>query len=93
MFKKWKNIAELCNKIAEGSTLDNCYKDLKRISYAPNIGYRCWIFSYKRTLVCLWDMGNGHYDFYSAASWLDLIIAKISNHIHADAIKTPYIMQ
>lgn len=78
MNRKWRKINELIQHIAEDDTLDGCYKDLARLTYAPNIGYRCWIFSYKRVLVVLGDLGNGHYDFHSAATLLDLIAAKLS---------------
>lgn len=71
-FRKWNNIGELCEKIAENSILENFGKELKRVCYAPHIGYRAWIFKYKGTLVSLWDMGNGHYGFYSAADWRDV---------------------
>ena len=74
MFKKWKNIEELRMKIVEDSTLSKCYEDLECISYAPYFGYRAWIFKYKGTFVCLWDMGNGHYDFHSAVTWEDVFI-------------------
>lgn len=77
MKRKWKNISELCKYISEDDMLESCYKDLKRLTYAPNLGYTSWIFSYKRTLVALFDAGNGHYNFQSAVTLLDFIIAKL----------------
>lgn len=79
MRKKWKNIAELCMKIAEDSTMNNIPKSCFKgpIIYAPNMGYRSWIFHYKNIPVVLCDLGNGHYDFYSAATWFDILEARI----------------
>ncbi len=76
--KKWRKINELTGLIMEDSTLSNCANNLKCLSYAPNIGYRSWIFSYKGTLVALFDAGNGHYDFYTAVNFADLLAAKIT---------------
>lgn len=77
MKRKWNNIRELCELITRDDTLDICGKDLKYLTYAPNLGYRHWIFSYKRTLVALVEFGDGHFDFHSAVSLLDLIVAKL----------------
>ena len=77
MRKKWKNISELIDYIAEDDTLDSCAKYLKCICYAPNIGYKSWIFKYKGTLIALFDLGNGHYDFHKAVTWIDVLLAKI----------------
>lgn len=78
MIKKWQKIGELSRFIMQDSTLDNCAKDLKCLSYAPNIGYRSWIFRYKGALVALDDAGNGHYDFYTVVNFMDLLAAKLT---------------
>lgn len=78
MNKKWKNSHELISLIQEDDTLDVCAANLKCLSYAPNIGYRSWIFSYKGTLVALYDAGNGHYDFHTTVSLVDLLAAKLT---------------
>lgn len=80
MKKKWDNISELIENINidDDTLLRKCEEGIiRKVTYAPNIGYRCWIFRYKGTPVCLWDMGNGHYSFYSAVSWIDILVAKI----------------
>lgn len=78
MKKKWNNINELIEKIAADDMMDNCRGCFTgEATYAPNIGYRAWIMKYKGTPVCLWDMGNGHYSFHSAVSWIDILVAKI----------------
>lgn len=76
--KKWIIISELIDKIADDSTLDNCVKDLSCITYAPQLGYRSYIFKYKSQLVVLSDLGNGHYGFFMPARKSDVIIAKIA---------------
>lgn len=76
--KKWQKIGELSRFIMEDSTLSICADNLKCVTYAPNIGYRSWIFRYKGVLVVLDDAGNGHYDFYTAVSLVDLVAAKLS---------------
>jgi hypothetical protein len=75
--KKWEKIGELYRLILQDSTLSNCPEDLKYVTYAPNIGYRSWIFRYKGVLVALDDAGNGHYDFYTAVSFVDVLLAKL----------------
>lgn len=81
MRKKWENISELILCITKDDMLDSCAKHLKCICYAPNIGYRSWIFKYKGTLVALFDMGNGHYSFYTAVTWIDVLLAKIMDKL------------
>lgn len=77
MKKKWKNSHELISLVQEDDTLSRC-SNLKCLSYAPNIGYRSWIFSYKGTLVALYDAGNGHYDFHTTVSLVDLLAARLT---------------
>lgn len=79
MSRKWKNISELCNKIAEDDMLDSCGRDLTCFGPAHNIGYRSWIFTYKGTPVALFDAGNGHYDFHTAVTYFDLLGAILRN--------------
>lgn len=81
MRKKWNNIRELCMAIDEDDMLDSCAKHLKCLGYAPNIGYRSWIFKYKGTLVALFDSGNGHYDFHTAVTYLDVIEAAVTRFV------------
>lgn len=66
-------------KIAEDDTLEGCEYSLGKAMYAPHIGYRAWIFVYEGIPVCLGDMGNGHYSFYSAVSYIDVLIAWLCN--------------
>lgn len=88
MRKKWKNIGDLYEKIANDDTLINCRNYLTCVTYAPNIGYRSWIFNYKGTLVCLFDAGNGHYDFQTTVTYLDLLEAVLINFIDSIRYKT-----
>lgn len=81
MSKKWKNIYELMQCIAEDDTLSSCKGQIKRICYAPNIGYCSWIFKYNGTLVALFDAGNGHYEFHTAVTRIDMLIAQITTLI------------
>ena len=75
--RKWHEVSELAEIISRDALLDSCSKCLKCLCYAPNVGYRAWIFKYKHTLVSLWDIGNGHYSFHSTVTWFDLLMAKI----------------
>lgn len=78
MRKKWKNLNRLYRLIFIDDTLGRCEEgSIRKVTYAPNIGYNAWIFRYKGTPVCLFDMGNGHYSFHSAVSWIDILVAKI----------------
>lgn len=76
MNKKWRIVSELLECIANDDLLDSCSKNLTCITYAPNVGYRSWIFLYKGILVALWDMGNCHWGFHSTVTLWDLIVAK-----------------
>ena len=87
MRRKWRNICELMQNLFEDDILesDELWKDLRCLTYAPNIGYTCWIFWYKGTLVCLSNhLGNGHWTFHSAVTLLDLIFAKISSKMRKE---------
>jgi len=84
MTKKWKNIHELTKCISEDDTLSLCTGKIKRLCYAPNIGYCSWIFKYNGTLVSLFDAGNGHYEFHTAVTYIDLLVAKITVLIDQD---------
>lgn len=79
MQKKWDKINELIGYIAEDDTLDSIPKHikLKCLCYAPNIGYRSWIFRYEGVLIALFDAGNGHYGFHTAITYIDLLVAKL----------------
>lgn len=81
MKNKWNNINELIRHIYDDDMLDSISKDLKCLTYAPNIGYCIWIFKYKDILVGLADMSNGHYDFYSAVTYTDLLMAYICSFV------------
>lgn len=77
--KKWNNVRDVYGAISKDSTLmqDGLVPGLKCLTYAPNIGYRAWIFKYKGTLMALWDEGNSHWAFHTAVSVWDLIVAKV----------------
>ena len=81
MSKKWNIISELCEKIYEDDMIDGCGEYLKCIGYAPWIGYRSWIFSYKGVLVALFDAGNGHYSFHTVVSRIDAIRVLTNKYI------------
>lgn len=70
-------IRELDRNLSADSTASTLTKDLTRITYAPQLGYRSWIFKYKGVLVELFDMGNGHYAYERPAHKIDIIFARI----------------
>lgn len=79
--KKWKLINELFERL-NGHSFHEFMEDgshpdeLRPLCYAPHIGYRAWIFTYKGTLICMWDSGNGWWTFHSAVTLVDVVIAK-----------------
>ncbi len=78
--KKWRIISELNLLLCEQSYIpinDERFKSLKCVCYAPNLGYRCWIFKYKGVPIALGDIGNGHYNFYSAVTTCDILAARL----------------
>lgn len=81
---KKEKIIELISYISTDDTLDICVaeKNIKVVTYAPNLGYYIWIFNYENVLVALIDMGNGHYAFYKIATIFDVIVAKIMNQFY-----------
>lgn len=81
---KWEKINKLKRLIEEDGTLSNYTGNLECVCYAPNLGYRSWIFKFEGVLVALFDEGNGHYDFHRAVSFVDILVAKlmlVGNHI------------
>jgi len=75
---KWNILSEL----DEHLSIDPCLDDIDRrqincICYAPNVGYRSWIFRYKGVFVALFDVGNGHYSFHTAVTMYDVFVAII----------------
>ena len=74
---KWNKINFLIDKLHNRTFELGELGDLRRVSYAPNIGYRSWIFLYKGYFVALFDAGNDHYDFHMPVNWIDVIVAKI----------------
>ena len=46
-YKSNKMNKALISEIENDSTLDKCVKDLSCITYAPQLGYRSYIFKYK----------------------------------------------
>jgi hypothetical protein len=75
--KKIKLIDELMRNLEEDSTAVTMVDTLKCVSYAPQLGYRNWIFKYKGMLVLLFDAGNGHYQYLCPVGLIDVFIAKI----------------
>ena len=74
--KKWKIISELIEKLDNRTFEPNEFEgNLKCICYAPNIGYRSWIFKYNKVFVALFDAGYDHYNFNTAVSIFDVIVA------------------
>ena len=77
--QKWKKIEELINYCVDDDALYTLFNpNLKLVSRAPQIGARAWIYKYKGIYIALWDMGNGHYSFYSCATLIDAIVARIT---------------
>jgi len=78
--KKWAKISELCERLVNRTHEPNEFgSDLTCICYAPNIGYRSWIFRYKGVYVALFDAGNDYYEFHTVVSVTDVIVAMLYN--------------
>lgn len=75
--RKIELIDELMSHLEKDSTASTITEDLKCISYAPQLGYRSWIFKYKTMLVLLFDASNGHYQYLCPVGLIDLLIAKV----------------
>lgn len=90
---KWQKIIELQDLLKEYDENvslilgDENNVDLEMLTFAPNIGERAWIFSYKGIYVLMWDMGNSYYEYCTAVSWLDMIRSKIGSAIVAHRVK------
>jgi hypothetical protein len=77
MTKKWKHFFEVIEFIDDDDTLSQVDKrQIKCVTYAPNIGYHSWIFRYKGTPIVLFDAGNGHYGLESIATNIDILVAR-----------------
>lgn len=76
-FKKIILIDEVLTAIEEDTTLSNISNYITCICYAPNFGYRSWIFKYKSLYILLFDEGNGHYQYICPLSWFDVVKTKL----------------
>lgn len=75
---RWIVVEELEEHLQKDPCLDNIDKSqISCICYAPNIGYRSWIFRYKGVYVALFDCGNTYYSFHTVVSRCDVVIAVI----------------
>ena len=75
--KKWDKINDLIDRLYHRTYKPGDLGNLHCICYAPNIGYRSWIFKYEGVLVALFDEGNDHYSFHMPVNWLDVLMAKV----------------
>lgn len=80
-FKKIELIDEVLTALEEDATLSNISNHLTLICYAPNFGYRNWIFKYKSLYILLFDEGNGYYQYICSLSWFDVIKTKLGEII------------
>ena len=74
--QKYRDTIELIELIGNDDTLSGV-ENMHVVTYAPNMGYRTWIFKYKKVYVALFDDGNGHYSYFTMVSRLQVIWAKI----------------
>lgn len=75
--KKIKLIDEVISGLEKDSTASTLIENMVCVCYAPNLGYRNWIFKYKTLYILLFDEGNGHYQYLTAVSRLDVVKAKL----------------
>ncbi len=76
-FNKIKLIDEILTALEEDATLDSISNHITCICYAPNFGYRNWIFKYKSLYILLFDEGNGYYQYICSLNWFDVIKTKL----------------
>ena len=76
-FNKIVLIDEVLTALEEDATLGSISNYITRICYAPNFGYRSWIFKYKSLYILLFDEGNGYYQYICSLSWFDVIKTKL----------------
>lgn len=74
--QKYRDAIELIELIGNDDTLSSV-ENMHVVTYAPNMGYRTWIFKYKKAYVALFDDGNGYYSYFTMVSRLQVIWAKI----------------
>lgn len=79
--KKIKLIDEVISGLEKDSTASTLIENIVCVCYAPHLGYRNWIFKYKTLYILLFDEGNGHYEYLSLLTWLDVVEAKIKNKL------------
>ena len=77
--RKYRNVSDLVRELEfQFDEIDDISGiDLKKLCYAPNVGYRSWIYIYKGTYVALEDYGNGRWAFYTVVGLLDVLVAKV----------------
>lgn len=75
--KKIKLIDEVISGLEKDSTARTLIENMVCVCYAPHLGYRNWIFKYKTLYILLFDEGNGHYQYLTILSRLDVVKAKL----------------
>ena len=75
--KKIKLIDEVISGLEKDTTASTLVENMVCICYAPHLGYRSWIFKYKTLYILLFDEGNGHYQYLTTLSRLDVVKAKL----------------
>lgn len=75
--RKKKTINKLITGLEKDSTGATLYPRLQKVCYAPNVGYKSWIFKFRGVMVVLHDLGNGHYCYHRPANYMDLLLALI----------------
>ena len=85
--RKVAMIDEVLLGMAEDDTYEALRSDMERVTYAPNLGYRNWIFRYKSIYLLMFCAGNGHYTYICTLNWFDVMVAKFCAMI--DQIKCP----
>ena len=75
--KKVGIISDIMFVLEEDPQATQLVGQLKMITYAPNLGYRNWIFKYKGMYLLFFDRGNGCYQYLCPVSWFDALYARI----------------
>lgn len=77
--RKWQQVSDLMYAIDKDSTLTET--PIRVITRASNVGERMWVAKYERIYAVLFDLGNGHWEYFSRLSLPAVIYSVVYEHI------------
>ena len=76
---KWRRLSDLMYAVEKESPLAET--PIRVITRASNVGERMWVVKYEEIYAVLFDLGNGHWEYFTHLSILSVIYSVIFEHV------------